>query len=202
MAEGTASLLPATLTLPPRLLATIGLPFSGKSTAARAVAEALMVDGDADLVAVDDIMVKLPAGATERDRWIARYRIAHTRLADDLQHGAFAVFDAVNHRRHQRDRLRRIAARAGVGIRFLWIATPEAVALDRLRRNHARPTRPDVPEDEFRAIADAFQPPDTEPDVLRYDGLIPLERWADSLAEALTVRDDLHSDGGLAFRRC
>lgn len=186
------------LARPPRLLATVGLPFSGKSTAARAVAEALV----ADLVAVDDIMVKLPAGATQRDLWIARYRIAHGRIGEDLAREEFVVFDAVNHRRHQRDRLRRIADRAGVGIRFLWIATPEAVALDRLRRNHAQPTRLDVPEDEFRAIASAFQPPDTEPDTLRYDGVIPLARWADELADALTVRDDLHSDGGLAFRRC
>jgi predicted kinase len=190
--------LDAILTRPPRLLATVGLPFSGKSTAARAVAEAL----GADLVAVDDIMVKLPAGATQQDLWIARYRIAHGRIGERLAQGAFVVFDAVNHRRHQRDRLRRIADRAGFGIRFLWIATPEAVALDRLRRNHAHPTRPDVPEAEFRAIASGFQAPDAEADVLRYDGLIPLARWADELADALTMRDDLHSDGGLAFRRC
>ncbi|MGC4106605.1 MAG: ATP-binding protein [Thermomicrobiales bacterium] len=184
---------------PPRLLATIGLPFSGKSTASRALAEVL----DAHLVAIDDIIVTLRDGATELDiDWIARYHIAHRRLADDLVRGEFVVFDAVNHRRHQRDRLRRIAHRAGAGIRFLWIATPESVALDRLRRNHANPTRPDVPEDEFRTIANAFQPPDAEPDALRYDGQIPLARWVEELADALTLRDDLYSDGGLAFRRC
>ena len=188
----------ALLTLPPRLLATVGLPFSGKSTAARALADALR----ADLVAVDGIMVKLPAGSSENDLWVARYRIAHRRIAEDLSHGEFVVFDAVNHRRHQRDRLRRIASQAGVGIRFVWIATPESVALDRLRRNREAPSRPDVPGAGFHAIADTFQPPDAEPDVLRYDGLIPLARWVDDLADALTLPGDGHGDGGLAFRRC
>lgn len=192
------SALDAILAHPPRLLATVGLPFSGKSTAARALAEALM----ADLVGIDDIMVKLPAGSTQTQAWIARYRIAHRRIADELATGNIVIFDAVNHRTHQRERLRRIARQAGTGIRFLWIATPEPIALDRLRRNHANPTRPDVPEEEFRAIATAFEPPDSEPDVLRYDGQIPLARWVEELADALSLPDDLHSDGGLAFRRC
>ncbi|MGC4190953.1 MAG: ATP-binding protein [Thermomicrobiales bacterium] len=193
-----APAMDAILAAPPRLLAMIGLPFSGKSTASRALADALM----ADPIAVDDVMVKLRDGATEQDMWIARYRLAHRRIAENLARGAFVIFDAVNHRRHQRDRLRRIARDAGTGIRFLWIATPESVALDRLRRNRANPTRPDVPEDEFRLIAGEFEPPDAEADVLRYDGQVPLARWRDELADAMTIRDDLHTDGGLAFRRC
>ncbi|MGB3328757.1 MAG: ATP-binding protein [Thermomicrobiales bacterium] len=190
--------LDASMTEAPRLLATIGLPFSGKSTAARALAKAI----PAELVGIDDVMVKLPAGSTEQQMWIARYHIAHRRIVEALGTGATVVFDAVNHRRHQRDRLRRLARNAGTSIRFAWIATPEAIALDRLRRNHARPTRPDVPEHEFRAIAAAFEPPDTERDVLRYDGQIPLARWVEDLADAITFPNDLRSDGGLAFRRC
>lgn len=192
------SALDAILAHPPRLLATIGLPFSGKSTVSRTLADTLL----ADLVGVDDIMVKLPAGSTMQQQWIARYRIAHRRISEDLAAGNTVIFDAVNHRRHQRDRLRLIARQNGTGIRFLWIATPDDIALNRLRRNRANPTRPDVPEDEFRAIAAAFELPDPEPDVLRYDGQIPLVRWVNELADALSLNDDLHSDGGLAFRRC
>lgn len=181
--------------LTPRLIATVGLPFSGKTTASRMLADAM----PCKRVAVDEIMVKLPAGSIEAHQWLARYRIAHARLEELLGNGETVVFDAVNHRHHQRDRLRRIARRSDAGIRFVWIATPEAVVQERRLRNRANPTRPDVPEEDFRIIADDFQPPEMEPDVLRYDGHIPLARWLDDLADALTMHG---SDGGLAFRHC
>lgn len=135
-------------TAAPRLIATIGLPFSGKSTASRALADAMQCER----VAVDEIMVKLPAGSTQEHMWLARYRIAHRRMEELLSAGETVVFDAVNHRRHQRDRLRRLARRCGTGIRFVWLDTPESVTLDRRHRNRTNPTRADVPDHDFRII--------------------------------------------------
>lgn len=186
------------LASPPRLLATIGLPFSGKSTLARALARTL----SAELVELDAMSSNIVADPDDTSAWIERYYLAHERIGAALAAGEFVVFDAVNHRAHQRDRLRRIAAAAGTSARFLWLDVPSEVALARLRRNWLAPTRQDVPEHGFSEIEDAFEPPDGEPDVLVYDGLIPVARWVEDLADALLLRDDLRTDGGLAFRRC
>lgn len=182
----------------PRLVATIGLPFSGKSTLARALAQAL----SAELVELDAMTGKVVADPDDASAWIARYHLAHVRVRSALTRGGFVVFDAVNHGAHQRDRLRRIAAAAGTSARFVWLDVPAEVALARLRRNWLSPTRQDVPEHGFREIADAFEPPDGETDVLVYDGLIPVAQWVEDLADTLLLRDDLRTDGGLAFRRC
>lgn len=182
----------------PRLLATIGLPFSGKSTLARAVEQAL----SAELVELDAMSGDVVADPDDASAWIERYHLAHERIRSTLIRGEFVVFDAVNHRAHQRDRLRRIAAAAGTSTRFVWLDVPAEVALARLRRNRLFPSRQGVPERGFSEIEDAFEPPDGEPDVLVYDGLIPVARWVEDLADVLLLRDDLRTDGGLAFRRC
>ncbi|MGI8405009.1 MAG: AAA family ATPase [Thermomicrobiales bacterium] len=186
------------LTSSPGLLATIGLPFSGKSTLARALAQAL----SAELVELDAMTGDGIADPDDASAWIERYHLAHVRIRSALTRGEFVVFDAVNHRAHQRDRLRRLAAAAGTSARFVWLDVPAEVAPARLRRNWLSPTRQDVPEHGFSEIEDAFEPPDGETDVLVYDGLIPVARWVEDFADALLLRDDLRTDGGLAFRRC
>ena len=182
----------------PRLLATVGLPFSGKSTLARALADAL----GADLIELDAMLGDTVEQPDDGRAWIERYRLAHARIRAALDRGAFVVFDAVNHRRHQRDRLRRIASAAGTGVRFIWLDIPADVALARLGRNRILPERQDVPDHGFAEIAGAFEPPDGEPDVVTYDGAMPMVRWVDHLADALLMPGDLRTDGGLAFRRC
>ncbi len=182
----------------PRLLATIGLPFSGKSTLARTLAGAL----PAESIVLDMMTGETVTDPDDASAWIERYHLAHERIRGALGRGEFVVFDAVNHRRHQRDRLRRIVNAAATGVRFIWLDVPVEVALARLRRNRQSPTRQNVPEDGFRQIEHGFELPDGEPDVLLYDGLIPVARWVEDLADAPILRDDLPTDGGLAFRRC
>jgi len=187
------------VTREPRLIATIGLPFSGKSTLARALAQAL----PAELVELDGMTGKHADFPVEPGAWIRRYQLAHEQIHRVLaDSGHFVVFDAVNHRRHQRDRLRRIASEAGVGMRFVWLDVPAGIAHARLRRNWLAPARRDVPDLAFSEIEDAFEAPDGEPDGLVFDGTIPSARWVEDLAEALLIRGDLRTDGGLAFRRC
>lgn len=187
------------LILEPRLIATVGLPFSGKSTLARALARTL----PAELVELDVATGDVPALADDAVAWIERYRLAHEQIRRVLtESDEFVVFDAVNHRRHQRDRLRNIATGVGAGVRFVWLDAPVGIALARLRRNWLAPTRLDVPEHAFAEIEDAFEPPGGEPDVLVFDGTLPVARWVEDLADALLISGDLRTDGGLAFRRC
>jgi len=185
--------------LPTRLIATIGLPFSGKSTLSQELADLL----PAERIELDRVLGEEAGAYDQAPRaWIERYRRAHARIEDLLAAGEPVVFDSVNHTRRQRDRLRSLAARQGSSVRFVWMDTPLDVIRARMARNLVAPTRPNLTSAQFDEIARGFEPPDDEADVLVYDGTIPLHRWAAELADALSLGDGLRTDGGLAFRRC
>jgi len=83
-----------------------GLPFSGKSTLARALTEKFNIDH----VEVDrhlDVTMKSVIPGPED--WLPAYRMAITEIRESLEAGRSVVFDAVGHHRRHRQRMQRIA---------------------------------------------------------------------------------------------
>lgn len=171
------------------LLIMCGLPFSGKSTLARAISDRFgLIHTEVDWLHRD-------RGAGEdgrrltRQEWTVAYWESYGQVDTQLGVGASVVFDAVNHRLRMRDRLRHIARRHGVRPLLVLVALPVAEIEQRRRRNAIVPARVDVPEEDFREVAATFEVPQTWERVVLYNNAIPLDKWLVLLDEAMGVTD-------------
>jgi uncharacterized protein len=119
----------------PRLIAVGGLPGSGKTTIARALApEVLPVPGAVvlrsdvirkALAGVDPLTRLGPAGYTE-EMTVRTYATVRDRAAAVLAAGHSVVADAVHARPDERAAIEAVAAEAGVPFTGLWLEAPAA----------------------------------------------------------------------------
>lgn len=154
-----------------------GLPFSGKSTMGRALAElAGTVHVEVDRFHAgrpDDFAER----RVERTEWIAAYRAAYEQLERALAASESVVFDAVSYRKVQRDRIRRIASKHGVPLTIIYLDVAPDVARARMVANRLTPVRPNVPDADFNEVCAGMQPPMAGETWIAYDPKEPLERW-------------------------
>lgn len=145
-----------------RVIILYGLPFAGKTTLARALAERL------DLVHVEvDRAVRegedyTPGQPIPRSAWITAYRVSYRRMEAGLAAGRSVVLDATNYRRLHRDLIRAKAARYDAESTVVWMETSIAEIQARRDRNRAAPSRPDVGEDDFALVQRDMQPPGSD----------------------------------------
>lgn len=161
----------------PVLIALCGLPFSGKSTLARRLAER---PGWVWLETDEIARKSHAAGATlprSRRDWVEVYRESYLRLEADLAAGRTVVYDATNFRRLMRDRLRQSAARWSAPVLVVVVDTPAEVVAQRRRANLGAQTRPNVPDADFDDVAARFQWPTPDERPLRYDPEAPFDAW-------------------------
>lgn len=165
----------------PTLYLLCGLPFAGKSTLARAMAERF------DLVHLETDAINRERGLggdgapIPRAEWAATYREAERCLRALLAAGRSVVYDATNFRRLMRDRLRRIAADHAARVVLILVEPPLAELEERRQRNRRRPTRPDVPAESFGEVLSGFQPPTADEGAVRFRTTEPIARWLDRL---------------------
>jgi predicted kinase len=103
-----------------RLFILCGLPFSGKSTLARAMAEYL----DIVHIELDSVHgergIDLKGEPPTREDWIEAYRRSFRRLDKVLAERHSVVFDATSYRRVHRQRLARIASKYDVPATIIY----------------------------------------------------------------------------------
>ena len=153
----------------PRLIVLCGLPFSGKSTLGRRLADELgLVHLELDQIMASQ-GVDLSAGAISNAVWITGYREGHRQLDRLLVARRSVVWDAVSFRWSHREKLRRMAKQHGASIHLIWLDIPLADVAQRRAANRLRPVRGDVADADFAMVADGFQPPRAEEAAVRYD---------------------------------
>ncbi|MEL7231751.1 MAG: ATP-binding protein [Pseudomonadota bacterium] len=109
---------PATPAQAPHLIAMAGLPGSGKSTIAEALAHRLQIP----IVSVDPIEAAMwRSGLSPEDTGIAAYRVAQTIAAENLKQGLSVIVDAVNPVKDARQMWRETAEATGAKLIFLKI---------------------------------------------------------------------------------
>jgi len=157
-----------------------GLPFAGKSTLARQLAERT----GARVVVLDAINgergLGLDGAAIPPDEWRRTYDEAYRRIAEQLSAGHSVIFDHGNFSRAERDEVRAVGRRARARVRFVYVPVAAEEARRRWLRNRQSHERYDVRDDDFALALRVFESPDEEPDVLRVEDRAAELRWADS----------------------
>ena len=141
----------------PVLYILCGLPFSGKSTAARQLAEAK----DADIVELDAVNTELGIGLTPitPEEWSRSYKECYQRLQRLLRAGRSAIFDATNFTLRQRDEVRQVATDAGADAVVVYVRLTRAIAERRFLENRLNRRRHDIRDEDFAHVADNFEEP-------------------------------------------
>lgn len=129
-----------------RLICVAGLPGSGKSVAARLLAERL----DARLLRTDAIRKELFAAPDySPEESIRTYDEFYRRAAEALRAGKTVVMDATFYSHASRERAAAVAQAAGVPWHLLLITAPEAIVRERIARR-----TDDISDADFRVYTE------------------------------------------------
>ena len=161
-----------------------GLPFSGKSTLARALGARLR----ATVIEVDALVIappRPPGKPIPDSAWIAAYREAERQALRALGAGQQVIYDGVNFRSAMRWKLRRVAGQAGADLLVVRVETPLDEITRRRTANRRSPWRADVDDATFEMVRRRFQEPTGTESVIRYDGREPVDAWLRRHAAAL-----------------
>jgi predicted kinase len=154
-----------------------GLPFSGKTTVATALARWLGIKR----VAIDDINDELDVWDDETgllpEEWTKTYDEAYRRLGLVLCQGKSALDDSTNFTKHLRDHLRALAESYNARTMVIYVDIPVSEVRLRWQKNRQTRVRADVRDSDFAYVVEQFEPPTEDENVLRYDGSISLEKW-------------------------
>ena len=161
----------------PYLYILCGIPFSGKTTVATALAHWLGITR----VAIDDINAERDVWDDEigmsPEEWTKTYDEAYRRLGLVLSQRKSALDDSTNFTKHLRDHLRALAERYDAHTMVIYVDIPFSDARRRWQENRQTRVRDDVRDSDFAYVVAQFEPPTEDENVLRYDGSIPLEKW-------------------------
>jgi predicted kinase len=145
-----------------------GLSFSGKTTAARRLAEGRQ----AELISLDEINEKRGLGfggdgLISREEWRRTHEIALARLENLLETQVDIVLDDTNCFRFLRDHYRDAAARHGYKTVVVLMAVPIEEIESRIRQNTEFPKRHGIQEHVFRMLLDHFEWPGEDEETIR-----------------------------------
>ncbi len=161
----------------PTLYILCGLPFSGKTTLARQLADKLHLYH----IEVDAIKrergIGLEGQRTSESEWEAIFAEADRRLIATLERGRTVLYDATNYARDVRDHLRTLAVQHGAFSAIIYVPADAAAADRRRQANRTTSQRGQVRDEEFNDVVTGFQEPTEDENVLRYDPSVPLADW-------------------------
>jgi len=153
------------------LVAVSGLPGTGKTTVARAVADC----ADADLLRTDAVRAELfdapeYTEAETRAVYEALFERARERLAD----GRPVVLDATFRRAAHRERAAELAAASGVPFELVWVRCPEPVVRERIAAREGDASDADFAV--YRRLRESFEPIDRDHVVVDNGGTLAATR--------------------------
>lgn len=143
------------------LVLTCGLSFSGKSTLAAGLSNALA----GELLSLDQINEErgLHGGqGIPLEEWAATNRIAHARAGVLLAAGRHVVVDDTGSPRFIRDEWRTTASAAGVPFVLVWVQISPELQRERVLANRLGQVRPDVTDAVLQEHGASFEPPVSE----------------------------------------
>lgn len=166
-----------------KLYILCGLPFSGKTTLAKKIAE----HTGSKLVAFDQLWLDLEADAqfasslTGDEGWRTVRSVAKERIAENLKKRCSVVYDDTNVRFEHRDELRDLAREHGAIAIVVYIDTPSVIREKREKENLLTKRRHDVEPVNLKKALDQFEEPGPPEHVIVFSSENNLEEWLGKL---------------------
>jgi len=171
----------------PILYILCGLPFSGKTT----LAKALAVHTGATVVGFDttwaEMSEKLDSQMDKGDVWRAVRKVAFKKIRDSLKEKISVVYDEINVRYEHREELRSIASECGALSVIVYLNIPLDILLKREKVNKHSQERHEVRTENFEEALDQFEKPLSKEHVIVFDGLTDVDRWLADLSVRLEL---------------
>ena len=140
----------------PLLYIMCGLSFSGKTTLARAIANAT----ESVIVSYDELYAtRRDPAVTGLDEWYQLIALMDDEVRGHLAAGRSVVVDNLNEDLVDRDRLRGVAEESGADAVVVFVDTPPEVAVTRLRANERTKERGATTERHFEFVRSKLEPP-------------------------------------------
>ncbi len=164
----------------PTLYILCGLPYSGKTTLARALRNKL---GWA-YVSIDIIRERLGFSWKENEKvtaddWRNIFETSYDDMIARLNEGKSVIYDSTNHDVTSRERLRNHAFDTGFSSKVIFLNIPEATIWERWEENQKTPTRSHISKDLLQQTINSLDPPTKEENVIVYDQSMNLEDWVE-----------------------
>ncbi len=161
----------------PHLYILCGLPFAGKTTLAKALANRMGFKR----VAIDDINTERgiwddKVGMSPKE-WMNTYNEAYRRIDAFLRQGESVIDDSANFTKELRDHLRVIAERSHAQKTVIYVDIPLSEVRRRWQENRHTVARNDVRDSDFANVVEHFEAPGDGENVLRYDGSLAIDEW-------------------------
>ncbi len=164
-----------------------GLPFSGKTTLAQALASQCgFVHLELDAFAREKSL--FPEEGINEQQWGRIFDEVYQQVASLLASGVSVVVDAVNFDKAGRDRFRAIAQQSGSSVYVIYMKLPVRLIEERRQANQANAQRPPVRNEDFVELVTGFEIPTVEENLLVYNGSQSIAEWIQN-----NIRCDLHA---------
>lgn len=154
-----------------------GLPFSGKTTLAKKVAERT----GARLIAFDKVWAdkkgELKPDLDKVEEWKTILNEAYSRIKETLSANKSVVYDDISVRKEHRDVLRTIAEQSKASFVIVYINTSMAEIKKREVKNRISKDRHEVESVNFGKALTQWQTPVGEEGVIEYKPDIDLDEW-------------------------
>lgn len=154
-----------------------GLPFSGKTTLARKIAEYTQ----SKLIGFDTLWREnekdIPKSRDGVKGWKYVRRIAQNKMQELLKNNTSVVYDDINVCYQHREELRNVVRACGARSVVVYVNTSIDEILKRKEVNRSNRKRHDVEPENFQKAIKQLEPPTVDEDVLMYDQKIPLDEW-------------------------
>lgn len=165
----------------PRIYILCGLPFAGKTTLAKALAQRLNLSR----VSIDEINGERGLGFNNApissEDWDITYAESYRQLNAHLRAGRSVIYDAGNFSHAERDKARAIAAHNGSDTLVIYVTTAAPIVRARWLRNRLTNERNDIRDDYFAIGITQFEPPDEDEHIVRYSTEQEVSTWIEQL---------------------
>ena len=155
-----------------------GMPFSGKTTLGKSIAEYL----EAPYVSLDEINEArglFGGDGIPVEEWEKTHHLAMQLSAKLIKTGFDIILDDTNCFRWLRDRFRDFASQHGYQTVVVFLNVPLSEIWRRIQNNNRTKTRHTVKQSIVREMAQTFEPPQDDEAIIIYTVEQPIDKWLD-----------------------
>ncbi len=156
----------------------VGLPYSGKSTLSKVLADKF----DLQVVSVDSEIKKsgLKVDQMSQEDWNLVYSEAYRQIKLALQGSKSVLFDMGNLKRSERDTARRIAQENGADYKLIYVKTPIGEIKRRWGANAETKERGQLSENGLNRALEMWEEPSEEENPLVLDHNKNIDEWIET----------------------